>query len=83
MTVKNEQNETIILTPEQEAIKRLEQKLKESEGVITEINISIEALKDYVSREYIQKLYDFKSEYLSLKSYAGTVVDLMKNKCQH
>lgn len=73
-------NKKIILTPEQEAIKRLEQKLKESEEVITEINISIEALKSYISREYIQKLYDFKSEYLSLKSYASTVVDLLKNK---
>jgi hypothetical protein len=86
MTTKNEHNETIILTPEQEAIKRLEDKLKESKFEIKYFEDAINELK-YKSLQHlwatfndIQKLYDFKSEYLSLKSYATTVVDLFKKK---
>ena len=86
MTVKNEHNETIILSPEQEAIKRLQDKLKKSDEAIYKFEKAVDELKyrakmHYViSKEEIQGLYNFKSEYLSLKSYAGTVVDLMKNK---
>jgi hypothetical protein len=80
MTVKNEQNETIILTPEQEAIKRLEDKLKESEETIHKFESVIDFLKPFLHRKIIQDFYDLKSEYLSLKSYATTVVDLFKKK---
>ena len=80
MTVKNEQNETIILTPEQEAIKRLSDKLKESEEEIKKFESVIDFLKQFLNRKIIQDFYDLKSEYLSLKSYASTVVDMLKNK---
>lgn len=73
-------NEKIILTPEQESIKRLEQKLKESEEVIKKFESVIDFLKQFLNRKIIQDFYDLKSEYLSLKSYASTVVDLLKNK---
>jgi len=86
MTTKNKHNETIILTPEQEAIKRLEDKLKESEETIKSFKKLLEILKSNegqylsINHVFIQDFYDILSEYLSLKSYATTVVDLFKKK---
>jgi hypothetical protein len=73
-------DQRIMLKPEQEAIKRLEDKLKESEEAIHKFESVTDFLKPFLHRKIIQDFYDLKSDYLSLKSYAATVVDLFKKK---